>query len=148
MADNPTTPIAGPGRIVNTGDSKFAWETISREVRGYWRDEGFAQDAWVAMPEVPGSDEIMKPRLLSISQSEANWDEYKADPIYDPNLPKNIVKGAWPSKGEYLESHFRLLREDAVAPLRDAVRKVQLQPQMDDDRETRIYTHASPLQHI
>ena len=40
----------------------------------------------------------------------------------------NRVHAAWESKEKYLESHYRLLREDAVTPLRDAVSEVRETP--------------------
>lgn len=133
---------------VNAADARDAWQTITREIRGYWRDEGTGQDAWLAIPEVPSSDELMKPKTPLGSGLEEIWDEYKKDPVYDPNLPHNIIDGSWPSRGEYLESHFRLLREDTVAPLRAAIARFQKEPQMSEDHETRIYTHASLLHTI
>ena len=40
----------------------------------------------------------------------------------------NRVHAAWESKEKYLESHYRLLREDAVTPLRNAVAEVRETP--------------------
>lgn len=41
-------------------------------------------------------------------------------------LTENTVVGPYISKEEYLESHYKLLREDAVAPLRDVISEIQV----------------------
>ena len=58
-------------------------------------------------------------------------------------LPTNIIDGPWSSKEEYLRSHYELLREDAVAPLRDAIEEVREKPDMADSRTFCIYDKAS-----
>ena len=45
----------------------------------------------------------------------------------------NIVDGPWPSKIDYLRSHYLLLREDALRPLREAVEHVRSMPDLDED---------------
>lgn len=44
----------------------------------------------------------------------------------------NRVHAAWDSKEHYLETHYRLLREDAVTPLRDAVAEVRENPLIEE----------------
>lgn len=46
----------------------------------------------------------------------------------------NLVDQPWPSKLEYLKNHYLLLREDALRPLRHAVKVVQDSPHMPEDR--------------
>lgn len=101
-------------------------------------------DEWITLPEVPTAKEIMPKEPDKYVQEV--WDEYKNDPVYDPKLPINIIDGAWPSTKAYQETHYRLLREDAVAPLRNAVAKVRQNPGMGDDKETLIYTHVGSEQ--
>lgn len=126
---------------VGAGEVAKASEIIARETRGLWRDEQMVPDAWITIPEIPTAAEIMPPKQPATFQQEI-WDDYKKDPVYDPKLPVNIVDGAWPSTKAYQEAHYRLLREDAIAPLRNAVANVQQNPGMDEDKETRIYTHV------
>ena len=44
----------------------------------------------------------------------------------------NRVHAAWDSKEHYLETHYRLLREDAVTPLRNAVAEVRENPYLTE----------------
>lgn len=81
--------------------------------------------AWRLKSEIPSSDEIM-----GVDVSCAG-DEMQLAP--------NVVDGPWPSKDAYLKSHYELLREDAVAPLRDAVAYVRNDRQMMDSRDMSVY---------
>jgi len=78
-------------------------------------------DSWLAMPEIPLSSEICLPEGTSIV------------------LPRNSIHEPWSKSERYLRSHYRLLREDAVTPLREAVDRFRKDPQRMDDNETRIY---------
>ncbi|KKK20890.1 hypothetical protein AOCH_004073 [Aspergillus ochraceoroseus] len=78
--------------------------------------------SWVLRPELPSSDEIL----------DNNNDE-------DVFLVPNKIDGAWESKDAYLKAHYELLREDAVAPLRDAVAYVRNDPEMMDTQAISIY---------
>ena len=58
----------------------------------------------------------------------------------------NRVHGAWDSKEQYLETHYRLLREEAVTPLRNAVSEVREDPYMtekDTCEEAAVYEKVS-----
>ncbi|RAL58657.1 hypothetical protein DID88_003021 [Monilinia fructigena] len=59
---------------------------------------------------------------------------------FDPRLPHNNIDGAWDSKEEYLGFHYRILREDAVAPLRQAVADFKGNYRMSDTHDTTVYT--------
>ena len=48
-------------------------------------------------------------------------------------LDVNRVHIAWESKEKYLESHYRLLREDAITPLRNAVAEVRQNPYLTEE---------------
>ena len=65
--------------------------------------------AWVFRREVPTSNEI-------------NGTDKEVE------VPINMISGPWSSEGEYLQSHYELLREDAVSTLRDAVDEVRNEP--------------------
>ena len=82
---------------------------------------------WTSQPELPTSSEIL---LLSNEQIP---------------LPANKVNGTYRNKGRYLRTHYNLLREDAVAPLRTAVETFRENPDMMDDRVVSIYEKACDL---
>ena len=77
-------------------------------IRDYFNASSAVQaepNSWLSYAEIPTSIEIM----------------YTPP---DNRVPRNITEGAWDSKEEYLSSHYELLREDAVFPLRVAVHQV------------------------
>jgi helicase required for RNAi-mediated heterochromatin assembly 1 len=119
-------------------------EILETNVRRTW-DSGNHPEKWRNLPEVPNSAEIMpaEDETIDTQCSEENWDDYQKDPVYDPNLPKNIVDGPWPSKDEYIGAHYQILREDAIAPLRQSIQEFRRHRSMDDDKHTCIYTHVS-----
>ncbi|KAJ5653266.1 ATP binding protein [Penicillium lividum] len=80
---------------------------------------------WMRKPEVPSADEIM-----GIDGTESGDDVI---------LPSNKPFGPWPSTAEYLRTHYELLREDAIAPLRDAVTYLHDSPNMKDNKKVFVY---------
>lgn len=72
-------------------------------------------EAWLNKGEIPASIEI----------SGAGADE---NPEEELDVQPNKVAGQWSSKDEYLRDHYNLLREDAIAPLRDAVFELRAEP--------------------
>lgn len=64
------------------------------------------------------------------------------------DIPVNIVDAAWRSKEDYLRAHYELLREDAIAPLRDAVAVVQASPEMHDSKGACIYEKVIKLPYV
>ncbi|KAJ5958258.1 uncharacterized protein N7479_005408 [Penicillium vulpinum] len=78
---------------------------------------------WQTKPELPSSEEIL-------------GTDVPGDIIA---LSPNRISGPWVSKEEYLEVHYALLREDSVAPLRDAVAQVRDDPFMFDTPDVSIY---------
>lgn len=103
------------------------------------------QEAWRNLPELPSADEIKPPRdeFDAANYQQEEWNDYQHDPLYDPKLPKNRIEGSWPTKEAYIGTHYQILREDAVAPLRNSVAAVHKCPTMEDDGDTCIYTHVS-----
>lgn len=87
-------------------------------------------ETWTMKPELPSSDEILGTDLL----------ENDEDCV---ELMPNRIRGPWPSKDSYLRAHYELIREDAVAPLRDAVAYVRDDPQMKDSPAVSIYEKVS-----
>ena len=92
--------------------------SLSPDIRRYARklDELSGAASWQGLPEFPAASEILD--LGRKAHEEAL------------ELDNNVVVGPCPSKDDYLSRHYSLLREDAVAPLRDAVDEVQAQPYM------------------
>lgn len=78
-------------------------------------------DDWLSMPEIPPASEILIPDGESVV------------------LPRNRIDQPWTKKERYLKAHYKLLREDAIAPLREAVAKFRQDPRRMDDNDTRIY---------
>ncbi|KAH3495940.1 hypothetical protein KXW24_002441 [Aspergillus fumigatus] len=93
-------------------------------IREYYRKQDHGQkDSWLQKPEIPTPEEILP------SSSDEDCVE----------LMPNRIDGPWTSKDSYLRAHYELLREDAVAPLRDAVAYFRNDPQMVDSQAVSIY---------
>ncbi|KAF2492777.1 P-loop containing nucleoside triphosphate hydrolase protein [Lophium mytilinum] len=86
----------------------------AHQIRGYMdaAKQQVRGSAWLAMPELPTSSEIME-----------NGD--KCDLA-------NKIQGAHDSKEDYLSSHYELQREDAIRPLRRAVQDVKARPSLKE----------------
>jgi helicase required for RNAi-mediated heterochromatin assembly 1 len=126
-----------------------SFKILESHVRRAW-DTGNHHEQWRNRPEIPDKAEIMPLeeedsglRNNRNRNREEGWNEYQKDPIYNPKLPKNIVNGPWPSKEEYISAHYQILREDAIAPLRESVKYFRAHRNMDDDSSTCVYTHVS-----
>lgn len=100
--------------------------------------------SWRNLPDIPSAEEILGVEIQAKSHSEPEeWNEYQNDPLYDPDLPFNIIDGPWPSSDAYLTAHYRILREDAIASLRQAVKRFKQKPSMMEDKEVFIYSEVS-----
>ncbi|EER27806.1 hypothetical protein CPC735_031420 [Coccidioides posadasii C735 delta SOWgp] len=82
--------------------------------------------SWTGKTEVPSSGEILG----------IDADINPGDAVF---LLPNQINGPWHSREMYLKAHYELLREDAVAPLRDAVAYVRQDPRMQDTLDICIY---------
>lgn len=80
---------------------------------------------WLCKAEVPTTEEIL---------------DDEEEPL---QLPENRLDKPWPNRRRYLETHYELLREDAISPLRDAVAQFKSNPSMDDDDQVAVYEKAS-----
>lgn len=117
-------------------------QILNSHVYRTW-DTGSHDESWRNLPEIPTIAEIMpKEEDGDQRREEENWNDYQNDPIYDPKLPKNIIEGPWPSKEHYISAHYQILREDSVAPLREAIKYFKQNRNMNDDNSTCIYTHV------
>jgi helicase required for RNAi-mediated heterochromatin assembly 1 len=72
---------------------------------------------WLRAKELPEPEELWKPRHFLVDASETAAD-----------IPMNITEGAWPAQDDYLEAHWRFLREDSLRPLRELVAQLQSSP--------------------
>lgn len=103
---------------------------LNQSIRKYVKtfDRPVDLSHWTGYRDLPSSKEIFDP-------GRQEHDE----PV---QISENIVVGPYESKEDYLERHFTLLREDAVAPLRDAVSEVQACPSLmerDSDNSACVY---------
>jgi helicase required for RNAi-mediated heterochromatin assembly 1 len=110
--------------------------------RNYERNDGVHD--WQKLPEIPTAGEILGPT----ERSQNKWlsDDDCKDDLKDKDkatLPHNIIDRPWDSIGAYVGAHYQLLREDAIAPLREAVSLYRSKPTMKDNQDLSIYTHAS-----
>lgn len=104
------------------------------------------RESWRNLPEIPTSEEILQDvSWQDIEGPERPLDYQKlAEPKeFDPRLPHNNIDRPWDSKEEYLGFHYRILREDAVAPLRQSVAEFKRNSDMGDGQDTAIYTDVS-----
>jgi helicase required for RNAi-mediated heterochromatin assembly 1 len=85
--------------------------------------------AWQSKPEFPTPSEILPPlegdhvgTLIHLENEVPSNDD----------LRPNRIEGAYENKEDYLQTHYDLLREDAVRPLRNAVIEVRKDPSRDE----------------
>ncbi|KLJ09887.1 hypothetical protein EMPG_14680 [Blastomyces silverae] len=110
-----TTRLPGPKVSLNKDIQAYVQETR----------RAAAGDTWTAKPELPTTSEILG--IDEIGDSD------------NVDLVANKIQGPWPSTDMYLKTHYDLLREDAVASLRDAVAYVKEDPRMKDSLNVCIY---------
>ena len=82
--------------------------------------------SWLGKREIPSSVEIM-----GITSDDGNGTGEN-----EIGLTVNNIDTPWDSKEQYLEAHYELVREDAVAPLRDAVAEVKNEPNLIEQDST------------
>jgi helicase required for RNAi-mediated heterochromatin assembly 1 len=124
----------------------MALQILGAHIHRTW-DTGNHHEQWRDLPEIPTKLEIM-PEIDENTRPrsrEEKWNDYQNDPVYDSKLPKNIIDGPWPSKESYISAHYQILREDAVAPLREAIKSFKQHPNMNDDNDICVYTRVRAL---
>ncbi|PWY96418.1 ATP binding protein [Aspergillus sclerotioniger CBS 115572] len=99
---------------------------VNKDIKEYFvRADSDNTEEWLKKPDIPSPEEIM-------GNLDSVGDEYV-------ELAPNKAVGPWQSKAAYLKTHYELLREDAIAPLRDAVAYVREDPKMMDSKAVSIY---------
>ncbi|KAJ8126517.1 hypothetical protein O1611_g7120 [Lasiodiplodia mahajangana] len=83
---------------------------------------------WQTFPEIPTAQDL-----------NPDWDDPEDLERVNSLLP-NDWQHPFLDKNTYLETHYRLQREEAIAMLRFSVKKYREDPTMGDDDETCIYT--------
>jgi len=116
--DQPQTTTARPNMTTNPS------------IREYFQASKQPADPshWTGFREIPSSLEVF-------NQGRKGHED-------DVELTETIVVGPYKSKEDYLERHYTLLREDAVAPLRDVVSELQIHPHImekESDNSAYIY---------
>ncbi|KAI9695913.1 MAG: hypothetical protein M1836_006030 [Candelina mexicana] len=104
----------------------------NQAIRNYVFSSQTSVDAssWLSKREIPTSAEI-----FGTTEGNGPSDE-------DIEIACNQIQGPWGSKEDYLSTHYDLLREDAVFPLRAAVKQVRAYPTMSDDDDVCIYENT------
>ncbi|CAK4030251.1 hypothetical protein DOTSEDRAFT_52452 [Lecanosticta acicola] len=97
---------------------------LNTRIREYYQGPPAEGGHWLARPEVPHSAELLDADTNSSSSSDSG---------FDIRSLRNLIKGAFKGKENYLSTHYNLLREDAVRPLREAVAEVRENPQADEN---------------
>ncbi|KAL9048752.1 MAG: hypothetical protein Q9162_007569, partial [Coniocarpon cinnabarinum] len=141
----------GSSRDVQDGPSDFMSEARSADVwngeesiKDEWNTEGPQDDAWTTHADANASRSIP-------AGTEQGWGTaVDVDPLQSTNNGitttheeddtferfenvSNIIQGPWPSKIDYLRSHYLLLREDALRPLREAVEHVRSMTDLNEN---------------
>ncbi|XP_075682935.1 NFX1-type zinc finger-containing protein 1-like isoform X2 [Rhinoderma darwinii] len=73
------------------------------------------------------------------------------DDIYvqnNPQLPSNIIDGSYPDVTSYLNTHFSLLREDFIRPLRDGISQYLRAQSKEDVDDIRLYFNVLILDSV
>ncbi|TRX90944.1 hypothetical protein FHL15_008149 [Xylaria flabelliformis] len=113
-------PIVGP-------EYKEELEIIQAHTK-FYRSASAGLPEWQSYPEIPTAKDL-----------NPDWDNPEDLARIDSLLP-NEWQQPFPDKNTYLETHYRLQREEAIALLRYSVKKYRVDPTMVDDEETCVYT--------
>ncbi|RYC61914.1 hypothetical protein CHU98_g4287 [Xylaria longipes] len=113
-------PIVGP-------EYREELEIIQAHTK-FYRPESADLPAWQSYPEIPTARDL-----------NPDWQDPEDLEMIHSLLPNNW-QHPFPNKNTYLETHYRLQREEAIAMLRFSVKKYREDSSMEDDDETCIYT--------
>ncbi|ETS84456.1 hypothetical protein PFICI_02481 [Pestalotiopsis fici W106-1] len=109
-------------------DSQDLHDTVADHVNFVpLRDNG-----WQGLPDLPTAGELNPP-----------WSSGDISQTVMGVLGRNDITRAYGSKDHYLETHYRLNREEGVAFLRSGVREFKEQPWMGDTETTMVYTKVA-----
>ncbi|KAI0105353.1 P-loop containing nucleoside triphosphate hydrolase protein [Hypoxylon sp. NC0597] len=103
------------------------FETIKHHVNFELPPPKLGQE-WRSYPELPTSRDL-----------NPDWNDPQQLAQIRYLLP-NTWQEPWKSKNTYLETHYRLQREEGITMLRHSIKKFKEDPAMMDDPETCIYT--------
>ncbi|KAK5164997.1 hypothetical protein LTR04_001607 [Oleoguttula sp. CCFEE 6159] len=105
-------------------------QALNTKIRDYFAAarQPVSADSWLSRPEFPTSAEVMD--LDGIPDDEGSDDGYLRENI---SMGSNRIEGAWDSKEHYLSTHYELLREDSVKPIREAVAQIKHLPLANED---------------
>ncbi|KAJ1325509.1 helicase required for RNAi-mediated heterochromatin assembly 1 [Microdochium nivale] len=117
---------AAPSRSI-PNNTQRELDVINQHVNH--QPQGVDSSDWMQMPEIPTGAELN----VDI-HDPAEADKLRA------NIPENPVNQPYESKDVYLETHYRLHREETVGWLRLAVLHYKEEPAMMDTNETCVYT--------
>ncbi|APA11365.1 hypothetical protein sscle_07g061350 [Sclerotinia sclerotiorum 1980 UF-70] len=123
-------------------NKSFAHQVLREHIEKTYARINF-RESWRNLPELPSSEEILQDVSWQDTEAPEEPLDYQklAEPKeFDPRLPHNNIDGAWDSKEDYLGFHYQILREDAVAPLRQSVAEFKRNNEMEDTQDTSIYT--------
>ncbi|KAI1453240.1 P-loop containing nucleoside triphosphate hydrolase protein [Annulohypoxylon moriforme] len=90
-------------------------------------------------PSKPGQEWRSYPELPNGRDLNPDWDDPQQLEEIRRLLP-NTWQKPWENKDTYLETHYRLQREEGITMLRYSIKKFKDNPNMMDDQETCIYT--------
>lgn len=112
--------------------------TKNRSIREYVSFELQYHDpsSWLGRPEIPSAKEL-------------NGDGEDAEAEIE--IPVNNISAPWQSTMEYLGGHYRLLREDAVAPLRNVISELRAEAgimEKDSQENASIYEKVDQAQFL
>ncbi|KAI1100025.1 hypothetical protein F4804DRAFT_345048 [Jackrogersella minutella] len=114
---------------VDVADSQHEFDTIKHHV-SFEPPAPKPGKEWRSYPELPTSQDL-NPDLEDPHQvANANY------------LLPNTWHEPWVNKNTYLETHYRLQREEAITMLRYSIQKYKEDPTMMDDEQTCIYTRV------
>ncbi|KAI8956483.1 P-loop containing nucleoside triphosphate hydrolase protein [Daldinia sp. FL1419] len=91
------------------------------------------------LPPIPGQEWRSYPEIPTSQDLNPDWDNEDQLKKIRYLLP-NTWREPWKEKNRYLETHYRLQREEGITMLRHSIKKFKDDPAMIDDGETCIYT--------
>ncbi|KAI0394543.1 P-loop containing nucleoside triphosphate hydrolase protein [Xylariaceae sp. FL0594] len=114
---------------MDSGETQEELEIIRKHLNfGQVKDTDSPE--WQAYPEIPTAGDL-----------NPDWENPKDLEKIHSLLP-NTWDLPWADKNTYLETHYRLQREEAISMLRYSIKKYREEPLMPDDEETWVYTKA------
>ncbi|KAJ5165421.1 uncharacterized protein N7500_007251 [Penicillium coprophilum] len=115
-----------PSRYQYGNKSKEQVKPANQDIRQYYNPDlppYGPWKLWQTKPELPSAEEVL-------------GTDVPGDVVA---LAPNCISRPWASKERYLEAHYALIREDSIAPLRNAVGRVRADPFMRDTPDISIY---------